>query len=48
MNKKKVYSTWFLVPALTIFLAFFYHSYGNITIFQFNSVGSEIIYILRT
>ncbi len=26
----------------------FYHSYGNITIFQFNSVGSEIIYILRT
>lgn len=23
MNKKKVYSTWFLVPALTIFLAFF-------------------------
>ena len=23
MNKKKVYSTWFLVPALTIFLVFF-------------------------
>ena len=30
------------------FSGFFYHSYGNIIIFQFNSVGSEIIYILRT